>query len=145
VAVGAATYAFSAGGPVLSPSQPATPATGVAVENANAYACQVVIGANGATITNVSVNGVTVGVAAGTYVVPAFGSISIAYSVATPTMAWTAASGSGIACTATWAPGSTTLTDTVTSGGAFLASFAGQSWAPYLATPLPGWQFGNPS
>jgi hypothetical protein len=49
----------------------------------------VVIGANGATITNVSINGVTVGTAAGTYVVPAYGSISIAYTVATPTWAWT--------------------------------------------------------
>jgi hypothetical protein len=71
-----------------APSQPAVPATGVAQQNVNNYPVQVVISANGATITNVSVNGITVGTAAGTYTVPAFGSISIAYSVATPTWVW---------------------------------------------------------
>lgn len=70
------------------PSQPAVPATGVAQQNLNNYPVQVVISANGATITNVSVNGITVGTAAGTYVVPAQGSISIAYTVATPTWVW---------------------------------------------------------
>ena len=74
------------------PSQPAVPATGVAQQNVNSYPVQVVISPNGATITNVSVNGITVGTAAGTYVVPAFGSISIAYSVATPTWVWSNAS-----------------------------------------------------
>lgn len=69
---------------------PATPATGVAVQNPYAVPVRVVIGANGATITNVSVNGTTVGTAAGTYTVPAGGTISIAYTVATPTMVWTA-------------------------------------------------------
>jgi hypothetical protein len=75
------------------PSQPTVPATGVAAQNANAYPAQVVIAANGATITNVSVNGVTVGTAAGTYTVPAFGSISIAYTLATPTWVWSYAPG----------------------------------------------------
>lgn len=74
--------------PAPGPSQPAVPATGVAQQNANSYPVQVVISANGATITNVSVNGITVGTAAGTYFVPAYGSISIAYSVATPTWVW---------------------------------------------------------
>jgi hypothetical protein len=46
--------------------------------------------------------------------------------------------------TATWAPGTLTLTDTVTAGGAFLASYAGQAYAS-LNTPLPGWASGNPS
>lgn len=78
--------------PVAVPGQPAVAATGVAVQNVNSYPVQVVISANGATITNVSVNGVTVGTAAGTYVVPAYGSISIAYSVATPTWVWSNAS-----------------------------------------------------
>lgn len=85
------------GGQVLvnnpTPSQPAVPATGVAQENNNSYPVQVVISANGATITNVSVNGVTVGTSAGTYVVPADGSISIAYSVAVPTWVWSNANG----------------------------------------------------
>jgi hypothetical protein len=75
--------------PMVSPVTPATPATGVAVQNPNPYPVQVVIGANGATITNVTVNGLTVGTAAGTYFIPAFGTISVAYTVATPTMAWT--------------------------------------------------------
>lgn len=70
-------------------AQPAVPATGVAAQNLSNQTYTVVINANGATITNVSVNGVTVGTAAGTYVVPAAGSISIAYSVATPTWTWT--------------------------------------------------------
>lgn len=65
------------------------PATGVAWQNPYAVTTQVVISANGATITNVSVNGITVGTAAGTYYVPAYGAISVAYSVATPTWVWT--------------------------------------------------------
>jgi hypothetical protein len=77
----------------LDPTQPvitpATPATGNAIQNPFPYPVQVVIGANGATITNVSVNGITVGVAAGTYYIPAYGALSIAYTVAIPTMVWT--------------------------------------------------------
>lgn len=71
-------------------STPAVPATTVNATNSNNFPCLVVIAANGATITNVSVNGSTVGTAAGTYVVPAGGTISIAYTVATPTWTWTA-------------------------------------------------------
>jgi hypothetical protein len=76
--------------PSTVPTAPAVPATGVVVQNPSAYPVQVAIAANGATITNVTVNGVTVGTAAGTYTVPAGGTISIAYSVATPTWIWTA-------------------------------------------------------
>jgi hypothetical protein len=72
---------------------PAVPATTVPAQNTSPFPVQVVIAANGATITAVTVNGVTVGVAAGTYVVPAFGSIAISYTVATPTWAWTGYSG----------------------------------------------------
>jgi hypothetical protein len=85
--------------PYVSGPAPSTPnsgsvlATGVAQQNTNTYPVQVVISANGATITNVSVNGITVGTAAGTYTVPAFGSISVAYTVATPTWVWTNAGG----------------------------------------------------
>jgi hypothetical protein len=78
----------SAGSQNPTPSQPAVPATGVAQQNANAYPVSVAIAANGATITAVTVNGVQVGSGAGTYTVPAGGSISIAYSVATPTWVW---------------------------------------------------------
>lgn len=69
-------------------TQPVVPATGVAAQNQNNAPVTVVIGANGATITNVTVNGVTVGTTAGTYIVPAAGTISIAYTVATPTWTW---------------------------------------------------------
>jgi hypothetical protein len=76
------------GGPSVAVTTPAVPATGVAQQNPNPFPVQVVITPNGATITNVSVNGITVGTAAGTYTVPAFGSISIAYTVATPIWVW---------------------------------------------------------
>lgn len=79
---------FALGTTAPIPSQPAVPATGVAQQNVNNYPVQVVISPNGATITNVSVNGISVGTAAGTYTVPAYGSISISYSVATPTWVW---------------------------------------------------------
>lgn len=71
-----------------TPAQPAVPATGVAIQNTNPYPVLVVISANGATITNVTVSGQTVGTAAGTYIVPSAGTISIAYTVATPTWVW---------------------------------------------------------
>lgn len=73
----------------VSVTPPAVPATGVAAQNTTGFPVQVVISANGATISNVSVNGTTVGTAAGTYVVPAYGAISVAYTVAIPTWAWT--------------------------------------------------------
>jgi hypothetical protein len=49
--------------------------------------------------------------------------------------------GASGASTATW--NGTTLTDTVTSGGAVVATFAGQCYAN-LNAPLPGWPAGNP-
>lgn len=70
-------------------SQPAVPASGVAAQNLNNAPVTVVISPNGATITNVTVNGITVGTGAGTYIVPPAGTISIAYTVATPTWIWT--------------------------------------------------------
>lgn len=69
---------------------PAVPATTVTATNSNTFPVQVVIGANGSTITAVTVNGSGVGTAAGTYVVPAAGTVSITYTVATPTWVWTA-------------------------------------------------------
>lgn len=100
--------AFATGIVAPSPAQPAVPATGVAQQNVNQFPVQVVISANGATITNVSVNGVTVGTAAGTYTVPANGSISITYSVATPTWVWSnlnAAVPTGQSVNVGWYPG----------------------------------------
>jgi hypothetical protein len=87
-----ALYAVYANTGVAQPAG-GTPATGVPVQNTNAFPVNAVIGANGATITSVSVNGVVVGTAAGTYTVPAFGSISISYTVATPTLSFTSTGG----------------------------------------------------
>lgn len=68
-----------------TPSQPAVPASTVAQQNTNSYPVQVVI--SGGTATSTSVNGVVVGAGDGTFVVPAYGSISVTYSVA-PTWVW---------------------------------------------------------
>jgi hypothetical protein len=69
-----AVYTFTAVG------QLALPATGVPVQNPNAFPVSVAV--TGGTVTAVAVNGVTVGAGDGTYVVPAYGSISVTYSVA---------------------------------------------------------------
>ena len=69
---------------------PAVPATTVTATNSNAFPVAVVIAANGATISAVTVGGSGVGTAAGTYVVPPGGTISISYTIATPTWVWTA-------------------------------------------------------
>lgn len=76
-------------GPV--PSQPAVPASTVAQQNVNSYPVQVVVSGGAATVT--TVNGVVVGAGDGTFVVPAYGSIAITYSVA-PTWVWSNASAS---------------------------------------------------
>lgn len=80
-------WPFTLGAPTLA-AAPAFPATTVPVSNPYATPIAAVISANGATITNVSVNGVTAGAGAGTYVIPANGTISCAYTVATPTWTW---------------------------------------------------------
>lgn len=66
-------------------STPGFPASTTPVTNTNAWPVFVTI--TGGTLTQVFVNGVQVGTTAGTYVVPAFGTISVTYSVA-PTWAW---------------------------------------------------------
>lgn len=65
---------------------PAIPASTVAQVNTTEENVLVVI--TGGTMTNVSVNGVTAGAGAGTYLVPTGGSITMTYSVA-PTWTWT--------------------------------------------------------
>lgn len=72
----------------LAPSQPAVPASGVAQQNTNSYPVTVVI--SGGTATATTVNGVTVGPGDGTYVVPAYGSIAVTYTVA-PAWVWSSA------------------------------------------------------
>lgn len=64
---------------------PAVPASTTPVTNTSSVPATVVI--SGGTMTNVSVNGVTVGTGAGTYTVPAGGTITLTYTVA-PTWTW---------------------------------------------------------
>jgi hypothetical protein len=68
-----------------TPSQPSVPSSTVAQQNTNSYPVSVTI--TGGTLTAVIVNGITVGSGDGTYTVPAYGAISITYSVA-PTWSW---------------------------------------------------------
>jgi hypothetical protein len=71
---------------------PAVPASLTPVTNTSGLTATVVI--TGGTMTNVSVNGVTVGAGAGTYTVPAGGTITLTYTVA-PTWTWTPATAFG--------------------------------------------------
>jgi len=64
---------------------PAIPASLTPVTNTSPLSAVVVI--TGGTMTNVSVNGVTVGAGAGTYTVPPNGTITLTYTVA-PTWTW---------------------------------------------------------
>lgn len=70
----------------MTVATPAVPASTTPVVNATGQYVSVAI--TGGTMTNVSVNGVTVGAGAGNYSVPPGGTISMTYSVA-PTWAWT--------------------------------------------------------
>lgn len=72
---------------------PAVPASTVGVLNGTSLTATVVI--SGGTMTNVSVNGVTVGTGAGTYTVLAGQTITMTYTVA-PTWAWTLATAFGL-------------------------------------------------
>jgi hypothetical protein len=84
-------YAVYTGTPTANPtpSQPAVPASGVAAQNTNSYPVTVVV--SGGTATQTTVNGVVVGPGDGTYVVPAYGSIAVTYTVA-PAWVWSNAS-----------------------------------------------------
>jgi hypothetical protein len=83
---------FAAGGPVTTP---AVPASTVAVQNPAGFAVSVVISLTTGTISAVIVNGVTVGTAAGTYVIPPAGTISVTWATATPTWVWSAVPSGG--------------------------------------------------
>jgi hypothetical protein len=76
-----------------TPAQPAVPATTVAQQNVNPYPVTVVI--TGGTMTVVAVNGTQVGTGAGTYLVPAGGTITLTYSVAPTGYVWSNASPGG--------------------------------------------------
>jgi hypothetical protein len=107
-----------------SVSAPTFPATGTPQSNSNSFAISAVISANGATITNVTVNGATVGTTAGTYTVPAHGSISVAYTVATPTWTWANAKSLGTGP----GGGASTLGQHVGLAGAFVAPPGTITW-----------------
>lgn len=78
--------------PVATPgsvvTSPGVPASTVAIQNPTNAPVQAVL--SGFTATAVIVNGVTVGVTNGTYYIPAYGAISVTYSVA-GTWVWTSA------------------------------------------------------
>ena len=105
-------WPFTLAAPSLS-AAPAFPATTVAVANPYATPIAAAIAANGATITNVSVSGVTAGTTAGTYLIPVGGTISATFTVATPTWTWalpvTSASTSAGGTALTFAPTGTNV------------------------------------
>jgi hypothetical protein len=75
--------------PVPVVATPAVAATTVPVTNANSFPVAVTVAANGATISAISVNGTGQGTSTTTiYFVPAGGTITLAYTVATPTWSW---------------------------------------------------------
>jgi hypothetical protein len=76
------TSLFENAGTVATPGVPASNTPVVST-----YSFPVLVTITGGTMTNVTINGVTVGTGAGTYVLPAFGTIQMTYSAA-PTWAW---------------------------------------------------------
>lgn len=80
---------YYSSGAALGP--PTVPATTVALTNPYQQDCFVFINANGATISNITIGGVATGlVAGGMVIVQATKTISISYTVATPTWVWVA-------------------------------------------------------
>ena len=69
--------------------KPAVPATTVPYVNTTDYDFLVEVAANGATIATVKVDGVTIGArVSGSFLVRAGSSITLTYTVATPTWQW---------------------------------------------------------
>jgi hypothetical protein len=68
-------------------STPSFPSTTVAY--VSTYATPVLVAITGGTVTNVSINGSTAGTGDGTFVLPAFGSITVTYT-GSPSWTWTA-------------------------------------------------------
>lgn len=70
-------------------SKPAVPATNVAVTNTSGHNMWVEVDANGATISAVKVDDVTIGArTSGAFRVRAGSTITLVYTVATPTWQW---------------------------------------------------------
>lgn len=68
--------------------KPAVPATTVPVTNSSAFAMDVYVGTNGATIASVKIDGVTTGSIAGHFRLRSGSTITLTYTVATPTWTW---------------------------------------------------------
>jgi hypothetical protein len=75
---------------VALPGFPSIVTSGTAIQNPNAFPVSVVLA--GFTATQVFVNGILVGASNGTYIVPAFGSLSVTFTVVGTTTASTIAS-----------------------------------------------------
>lgn len=87
---GGTTQAVASSNPAVGAvTTPAVPATTVPVTNTNTFPVLVSANANGATISAVSVSSVSQSTTVLTYVIPAGGSITLTYTVATPTWTWT--------------------------------------------------------
>jgi hypothetical protein len=104
-------WPFTLAAPTLA-AAPAFPATTVPVTNPYATPIAATITLNGATIASFSINGTAAGaITAGTYIIPAGGTFTPAYTVASPTWTWalpaTSAGGSAGATALTFAPTST--------------------------------------
>ena len=81
-------WLFTLGSPSLS-AAPAFPATTVVVTNPYATVIAATVTLNGATVTAISINGAAAGaLTAGVYQIPAGGTFSATYTVASPTWAW---------------------------------------------------------
>jgi hypothetical protein len=81
-------WAFNLAAPVLS-AAPAFPLTTVTVTNPYPTPIAAAITLNGATVASFSINGAAAGaVTAGTYIIPAGGTFTPAYTVASPTWTW---------------------------------------------------------
>ena len=81
-------WPFTLAAPTLA-AAPAFPLTTVTVTNPYATPIAAVITLNGATIASFTINGTAAGaVTAGTYIIPAGGTFTPAYTVASPTWTW---------------------------------------------------------
>jgi hypothetical protein len=81
-------WPFTLGPPTLA-AAPTFPLTTVTVTNPYATPIAATITLNGATIASFSVNGTAAGaITAGTYIIPAGGTFTPAYTVASPTWTW---------------------------------------------------------
>jgi hypothetical protein len=74
--------------PIGSITPPSVPSTGVAYTNNFGVDCTVFVQANGATISSISIGGTATGATSGMFRVPAGQTITLAYTVATPTWTW---------------------------------------------------------